>query len=938
MYEDLWKTLTAASPGLDAESLRDVLWLARRVPTGPAAPLVRRRDRPQAAGGGPPAPGGSGTDEEAPARGPGPPLPSLHAGDPHGGTTGGPGPGGGQDPRGVTLPAPRTLPHTRALGRALRPLGRRATGRDPVELDEAATADAIARTGALLPVLRPAPEPRWRLAFVADHSGRPELWERSADEFYGLLRRTGAFRETRRHRTHHPAARVPGLGPADGRTVTLLMTDGLGQAWRDAAPGPLLGRPARSGPTALIHALPPRLWPQTALAAEHADITPALDRHLPPPVVALLPAALADWTRAVTRAPGPTPLRLWTGPSGHDPSWPDTLHQLSPEAHLLAAHLAARDDLTVPVMQLVNGYVNGTSDLAQIAELAVTGVLVPASGARRGSYLLAPDARRDLLGTVPLSEYLACARHITDRLRSLAGRSPRFPAWLAPPAEDGPAPLAWAPEPLRRALGLPEPGAPAAQAAATAPTAPVSSVASAVPAMSAAPIAPADGSAARGARRPYFFFSYARRDHLAGGAFVDQFFTDLRDELARIAPEAGPGELAYRDTERLRVGDDWERQLSRMVGASRTMVALYSPAYFANVYCGKEWTAFDLRTRRHEEQTGESVPALIPVLWEPLPDDLPAEVRQTHSLQDDFGAGYATGGLRHLLRTDPHGAAYRSVVRRVAERVREAAARRVAELRDLDLGRVDGFFPVPEMVAAAGRGSLVRLFVAAGRASEDTGSGGGRYGTHAWDWAPYHPPAVPSLVVQAQQVLTRAGHSTSVEEIAPGLGEALDRARENNEVSVLLVDPWAAGREPYRQALRDFDRQNHPVTVVLLPDSSDDPPSGPARARLWEGVREVFARTWLHRSGPEPLFRVHVRRERFERELLSTVTAAQNRLLDGLDTERSEGPGADFGLRPGWATMPGLVRPAEPSVPGRDPSMPARPAAPARDPSEIDSR
>ncbi|WP_051755287.1 TIR-like protein FxsC [Kitasatospora purpeofusca] len=475
--------------------------------------------------------------------------------------------------------------------------------------------------------------------------------------------------------------------------------------------------------------------------------------------------------------------------------------------------------------------------------------------------------------------------------------------------------------------------------------------------------------------RPYFFFSYARRDHLAGGAFVDQFFTDLRDELARIEPEAGPGELAYRDTERLRIGDDWERQLSRMLGASRTMVALYSPAYFSSPYCGKEWTAFDHRTRRHEEQTGESVPALIPVLWEPPPEDLPAEVRRIQYIQHDFGAEYATGGLRHLLRTDPQGTAYRKVVRVIAERIREAASWRVAELRDLDLGQVEGCFPVEEVAPVAVRSSLVRLFVAARRAGDPpavvggagavngerfpvqrseadsvradraaagggpvNGGGpangapggpdgpyqGGWYGAHPRDWAPYHPPRLPSLAVQAQQVITRAGHSTSLETVGPDLADALDRARENNEVSVLLVDPWAAGAEPFRQALRDFDRQNHPVTAVLLPDSTDDPPAGPARARLWEGVREVFARTWLHRSGPEPLFRIHIRRERFERELLSTVTVAQNRLLDQLDDDPVAAR-AQFGLGPDPRPMPGLTIPAWPPVPPEPPVSPGPP-------------
>ncbi len=138
------------------------------------------------------------------------------------------------------------------------------------------------------------------------------------------------------------------------------------------------------------------------------------------------------------------------------------------------------------------------------------------------------------------------------------------------------------------------------------------------------------------------------------------------------------------------------------------------------------------------------------------------------------------------------------------------------------------------------------------------------------------------------------------------------------------MDPWAAGAEPFRQALRDFDRQNHPVTAVLLPDSTDDPPAGPARARLWEGVREVFARTWLHRSGPEPLFRIHIRRERFERELLSTVTVAQNRLLDQLDDDPVAAR-AQFGLGPDPRPMPGLTIPAWPPVPPEPPVSPGPP-------------
>ncbi|WP_406202191.1 TIR-like protein FxsC [Kitasatospora sp. NBC_01560] len=472
--------------------------------------------------------------------------------------------------------------------------------------------------------------------------------------------------------------------------------------------------------------------------------------------------------------------------------------------------------------------------------------------------------------------------------------------------------------------------------------------------------------------RPYFFFSYARRDHQAGGAFVDQFFSDLRDELARIEPAAGPGELAYRDTERLRVGDDWEQQLSRMLAVSRTMVALYSPAYFASPYCGKEWTAFDGRMRRHRTLTGEEVPALIPVVWEPPPACLPSEVRRIQYSQHDLGAAYAAGGLRGLLRADPHGPDYRRVVRAIAERVREAACLPLTELTHLDLGRVSGCFPLPDAAPPPGRSGMVRIFVAAGRSparrpsgeplsvnlpaqaqaqapaaeapvaaapgapaqqQDEAGYRGGWYGDRPRDWAPYHPPRLPPLVVQAQQVITRAGHSTTLDEVGPGLAASLDRAREDNEACILLVDPWAAGAEPYRQVLRDFDDQNHPVTGVLVPAGTDDPPEGPARSRLWGGVREVFPRNWLHRSGPEPLFRVRVTRERFESDLLRTVTVAQGRLLDEADEADPVLARAAFGLGPGVAAMPGLTIPAWPPAASTETALPPAP----REPREGDS-
>ncbi|MBD0690842.1 TIR-like protein FxsC [Streptomyces sp. CBMA123] len=439
-------------------------------------------------------------------------------------------------------------------------------------------------------------------------------------------------------------------------------------------------------------------------------------------------------------------------------------------------------------------------------------------------------------------------------------------------------------------------------------------------------------------QRPYFFFSYARRDFEAEDAFVDQFFNDLRDELGRIiGPAVQAYELAFRDTERLRLGDEWAEKLALMLGRSRTMVALYSPAYFASLYCGKEWTAFRGRVRRHHEETGELVSALIPVLWEPVaPGDLVTEVTKIQWAQPDMGDAYARHGLRALLRTAQQDA-YRQVVRVVAGRIRDAAVRRLAELPEFDLDAVRGYFPGPAAPAPTAEPGMVRLFIAAGRASEAAAEGGayvgGWYGARPWHWAPFYPPAQPSLASRAQRVITNAGHTTTLEEIGAGLGEKLDQAREDSQVSVLLVDPWAAERERYRHALREYDDQNHPVTGVVVPIGGNDPDG--EREAPWAGVRGVFRRNWLRRRDPEHLFRVKVSQESFDSDLAIMVTVAQNKLMDD-NLDWGDDGGDAFGFGPGGGPdMPGLAIPAGPPSPSGPPRSPSARRDPDPTPKDV---
>ncbi|WP_329566670.1 FxSxx-COOH system tetratricopeptide repeat protein [Kitasatospora sp. NBC_01266] len=191
---------------------------------------------------------------------------------------------------------------------------------------------------------------------------------------------------------------------------------------------------------------------------------------------------------------------------------------------------------------------------------------------------------------------------------------------------------------------------------------------------------------------PYVFLSYARVDD--AGPELGTFFHDLWAELVEQDPQAAalPG---FRDIERIRLGADWERMLAQAVAGCRSMVALYSPAYFASVFCGKEWTAFRSRVTAFRDETGWDPRALVPVLWEPVPAELPPPVAELQYSEPALGERYARLGLRALIRADPRGEEYRRVVEVLAGRVRLAASRaRLPGLPGLDLREFQGAFPV----------------------------------------------------------------------------------------------------------------------------------------------------------------------------------------------------------------------------------------------------
>ncbi|GGN95667.1 hypothetical protein GCM10011579_096380 [Streptomyces albiflavescens] len=402
------------------------------------------------------------------------------------------------------------------LSRSLRLLKQPQPGPLKREFDEEATASAMAETGLPDVVTRPARQ-RWLdLALLIDDGISMLLWRRLAMELRALLERLGAFRDIRVHGLDTRSAGAPLLRsrpfdphspllpPASvvdpsGGTLVLVISDGVGACWRDGRLHATLERWAHQGPTAIMHALPSHMWDGSGIRSEPWLVTTrrrgaandtweVADPLLPPglgdefpgvpvPVLEPYPPAVAAWARLVASPGGSTelpllaPLQATAARHGADTRGGGAADAVlrfrdaaSPQAYRLAAHLAAVSPLTVPVMRLVQAAVPWRADTAHLAEVFLGGLMrqvdpvderMPAQHRRFG---FPSDAQEILLDTASPIDLLRTTRAVTERLRTLVGRSPDFPAWLAHPSGTGELlpgtrPFAWLEDRLLTHLG-----------------------------------------------------------------------------------------------------------------------------------------------------------------------------------------------------------------------------------------------------------------------------------------------------------------------------------------------------------------------------------------------------------------------------------------------------------------------------------------------------
>jgi tetratricopeptide (TPR) repeat protein len=335
-------------------------------------------------------------------------------------------------------PPPALVARSAHIVRALRPLKRKVEDwrEDHVVLDEVLTAERAVQDGLWLPMMTRGTV-RWLdLTVVVDAGPSMALWTSTVTAFLAQLQQIGAFHtiqlrllDTRAARPtlHGGTLATPARGPAElvdpsGRRVMLVLTDGVGEAWRRNRVAPMLALWGASMPVAVVHVLPQRLWPHQGLDLHRArlEVTGRLrpnrrwrveladawlepDDGVPPgavpvPVLELGPRWLGWWARLITEGHGGAAdaMVLLAGAASsravretapvRDESGRQRVHRFvsvaSPPAVRLATLLAAVP-VNLDVVRLVQDELVPESGPDHLAEVLTSGLLRPSGDGSR---------------------------------------------------------------------------------------------------------------------------------------------------------------------------------------------------------------------------------------------------------------------------------------------------------------------------------------------------------------------------------------------------------------------------------------------------------------------------------------------------------------------------------------------------------------------------
>ena len=394
----------------------------------------------------------------------------------------------------------------------------------------------------------------------------------------------------------------------------------------------------------------------------------------------------------------------------------------------------------------------------------------------------------------------------------------------------------------------------------------------------------------------WFFLSYARRDAV-GNRYLTRLHQQLAQEVGRVAglPTAvGQSEIGFLDVDGIEHGDVWPDALARALQESRVMLCLYSRAYFASEYSGKEVQVFRQRIGGYiRANPGTAPPPLmIPLLWgrpEGMEEALPAALSSIQYGHESLGEVYAREGLYQLMSLSKYRDHYRELLFHLAETIVGNAERhRLPPLPELPrLEEVRSAFHDDRRAPTNGGGSsgpvgpgTARFVFVAARQGEltDIGAPEETYGPEGGrDWRPYAPTEPTPVGVVSQRVAALENVFYETLPLADRLIDQLREAERTNTIVVIVVDPWSIRAESYRRYMVDYDEASFVNCGVLIPWDRRPVDAAGARDVLEAGVRQTFSRAFVLNTS-------HIRSsihsvEELQKELIAVISEVRRRMI-----------------------------------------------------------
>ena len=351
--------------------------------------------------------------------------------------------------------------------------------------------------------------------------------------------------------------------------------------------------------------------------------------------------------------------------------------------------------------------------------------------------------------------------------------------------------------------------------------------------------------ATRSASTAKEFLFYLSHSHIDDSELIEKFFSDFSHEV-RVRLGASPSqEVGFLDSSSIMPGDDLSSLMITALENSRVLIALFSPAYFTSVHCGKEFQYFWERWKTSNVQRQGS--SIFPIVWIPTNETLPGPAKQFVRFEPE-------GGLRRLMRLRSRSDEYAQLLEDIADRLigftRETVAPPPQPITSWSAVRnafdepdlfPDVAPPVNEALAVSGPRSVIFVYVAARReeiASIRTEVDG--YEDDASQWLPFFPDSQKTVRILSMEPAATEHLLFSELPFNDQITMLVRQAESNNSPVILIVDAWTTKLTRYREILQSFDRYAFINCAVLIVLNEQNYETSRMRAELLTSLAKTF--------------------------------------------------------------------------------------------------